>query len=114
MNVITNAYVVAIVYILGPNVEKNMFGLRGSSEKPFQTLIIKKLSLFKKLSRFLHRYTCKSTSFVAHAHESQFPNEVFFVKQIIGILGSQIKISTIAQYVGYNIYDLLQLVKNAP
>jgi hypothetical protein len=51
---------------------------------------------------------------VAHAHESQFPNMVFFVKQILGILGSQIEIGTLTQHVGYNIYGLLQLVKNAP
>ncbi len=92
MNLITNAYVVAMVDIVGPNVEKNMFVLRASSEKPFWTLIIEKLSLFKKLSWFLHKYTCKSTSFVAHAHENQFPNVVFFVKQILGILGSQIEL----------------------
>jgi hypothetical protein len=35
MNLITNAYVVAMVDIVGPNVEKNMFVLRASSEKPF-------------------------------------------------------------------------------
>jgi hypothetical protein len=29
---------------------------------------------------------------MAHAHEGQFPNVVFFVKQIIGILGSQTEI----------------------
>jgi hypothetical protein len=36
MNPITNAYVVAIVDNVGPNVAKYMFGLRASSEKPFQ------------------------------------------------------------------------------
>lgn len=113
MNLITNAYVVAIVDVVGPNVEKNMFGLKASSEEPFWALTTEKLSLFKKLYRFLHRYTCKSTSFVAHAHESKFPNLVFFVKQILGFLGSQIKIGTITQHVGYNIYGLLQFVKNA-
>jgi len=35
MNLITNAYVVAIVDVVGPNVEKNMFGLKASSEEPF-------------------------------------------------------------------------------
>jgi hypothetical protein len=65
---------------MGPNVEKNMFGLKASNEEPFLALITRELSLFKKHFRFLHRFTCKSTNFMAHAHESQFPNVVFFVK----------------------------------
>jgi hypothetical protein len=35
MNPTTNAYVVAIIDIMGPNVEKNMFGFRALSEEPF-------------------------------------------------------------------------------
>jgi hypothetical protein len=46
--------------------------------------------------------------------KANFQTWFLFVKQILGILGSQIEIGTVTQHVGYNIYGLLQLVKNAP
>jgi hypothetical protein len=58
--------------------EENMFGVGASIEESFQTLIIKELFMFGRLSIFSS--TCVDPLTWWRMHKGQFPNVGFFAK----------------------------------
>jgi len=103
LNLTVQACVVKVVGFVagfGDFIEENnnIFGVGASIKESSCAFIVGELSLFKRLSMSL--VTCVDPLTWWRIHETQFPNVSFLVKQILGILGSQIEIERVFNLVG--------------
>jgi hypothetical protein len=86
LNLVAGTFVISAIDVARPELEENMFGVGASIEKSSHTLIIRELSLFRRLS--IPSSTCADPLAWWWMHEGQFPNVGFLAKQNFGILGS--------------------------
>ncbi len=80
---------IAAIDITRPKLEKNMFGVGVLIEESSWALVIRELSLFRRLS--IISSACANPLVWWQMHEGQFPNVAFLAKQILGVLGSKIE-----------------------
>ncbi len=74
-----------------------MFGVRVAMEESFHAVVV---GFFLNLRSYLLSSTCVDLFYWWQFHEKQFPNVGLLAKQILGIIGSQIKIENVHSFVG--------------
>ncbi len=92
---------------MGLNLEENMFGVGASIEESSLAQVNGELSLFKRLS--IAPFACANALIWCCIHEGKFSNALFLAKQILKILGSQIKIEWCLILLDFDIFKALLL-----